>query len=614
MNNDNFYIFQDPYDRASTEDVMASPWDANARQALLQKCINNANEASTTLMEGPLWLKAEGKKSWKKFHFILRDGNLFQTTKSKKGSVHDVHCVASLATIRVFNGIGWKRKHKAPTDFCLALKPPEVQEKRAHIRYLCAENEFIKWGWYSMLRLTLGPPQQLVDNYNAQLGVLSMEDEAMMIGRSDSMVSNASSGCISEADEETGFDAEYPEGGTIKRKPAQQASPPHLGQHIAPGGGPMAAVAAANPHAAQMQAQHAAQAMEQHRHLVNMEAMQSRALNGTDGRPTTASSACSDETLPLPPPPVEDVPQVLTPTNVMNSSQMLPPPPPSNCTPDKDVGGVAAAAPGPYLQQQHQQHQQHQHPPAAAVAITSPNQPMGAIREDIYPCGVIRTMFPGGTPEEGITTGVKQMNLLQQMPTQPPPNLQALLGKQEPFNRPTNGVASAVQPQFKAQPSSSKEPGARQKKITFSEFVHSVDDAQWEPLKGREDGMPVNCANTSDEHYNEKDVSNWVLDSLRHCSTPSSTAATTTTATSAGSNGSATALSHSHVDSLSRPKLYNGRTVPNCFSPEEVAQQQRSMMVASVTAAAPVAITEVDSRKMPPPPPRRSDGTHLSQV
>ena len=89
--------------------------------------IDSVNEASSTQLEGPLWLKAEGKKSWKKFHFILRDGNLFQTTKSKKGSVHDVHCVASLATVRVFNGLGWKRKHKAPTDFCFALKPPEVQ-------------------------------------------------------------------------------------------------------------------------------------------------------------------------------------------------------------------------------------------------------------------------------------------------------------------------------------------------------------------------------------------------------------------------------------------------------------------------------------------------------
>ena len=142
----------DPYDKATTEAVMQTPWDPIERQSLLQRCIgrssnhkntsffsftdpsfllylDSVNEASSTQLEGPLWLKAEGKKSWKKFHFILRDGNLFQTTKSKKGSVHDVHCVASLATVRVFNGLGWKRKHKAPTDFGFALKPPEVQGK-----------------------------------------------------------------------------------------------------------------------------------------------------------------------------------------------------------------------------------------------------------------------------------------------------------------------------------------------------------------------------------------------------------------------------------------------------------------------------------------------------
>ena len=201
---------------------MQSPWDANTRQTLVQRIMDSVNQASTTLLEGPLWLKTDGKK-WKKFHFILRDFNLFQTTRSKKGSVHDVHFVASLATVKVYNGIGWKKRYKAPTDFCFALKPPEVQEKKAHIRYLCAENEFIKWGWYSMLRLTLGPPQQLVDNYNAQLGVAPMPKQVEVgLIRSASITSNGdcsmSSGCVSENDE-NGFDIDYPDGGTIKRKP-----------------------------------------------------------------------------------------------------------------------------------------------------------------------------------------------------------------------------------------------------------------------------------------------------------------------------------------------------------------------------------------------------------
>ena len=53
-------------------------------------------------------------------------------------------------------------------DIYLIIILFHILEKKAHIRYLCAENEFVKWGWYSMLRLTLGPPQQLVDNYNVR--------------------------------------------------------------------------------------------------------------------------------------------------------------------------------------------------------------------------------------------------------------------------------------------------------------------------------------------------------------------------------------------------------------------------------------------------------------
>ena len=81
-----------------------------------------------------------------------------------------------------------------------------------------------------MLRLTLGPPQQLVDNYNAQLGVPpevpSMLSSGPVLSRSESITSNGdcsmSSGCVSEVDEENGFNDDFPDGGTIKRKPQQQ--------------------------------------------------------------------------------------------------------------------------------------------------------------------------------------------------------------------------------------------------------------------------------------------------------------------------------------------------------------------------------------------------------
>lgn len=460
----------DPYDKTSTEAVMQTPWDAGSRQSLVQRCMDSISQASTTLLEGPLWLKTEGKK-WKKFHFILRDYNLFQTTKSKKGSVHDVHFVASLATVKVYNGIGWKKRYKAPTDFCFALKPPEVQERKAHIRYLCAENEFIKWGWYSMLRLTLGPPQQLVDNYNNQLGV------PQTISRSESITSNGdcsmSSGCISEVDEENAFDVDYPDGGTIRRKP-------------------------------------------------------------------TTVSATGDN-LPLPPPPM---PQGdLTPTG--NGHLPLPPPPPPEDTLANGKGEENGGG-----------------------------EPVVAIREELYPCGVMRTRHPGNN-HELTPADISQLSLLQQLPSQPPPSLQALMEPQPVVQR-------------------QQTPHKAAKKITFSEYVHNFEASEWEPLKGREDeGSEDTSTEASSTIHKEQDVSNWVLDSLRHCN-------------GAPPNPNSTPAPAPSDVINQRPKLYNGRTVPNCFSPEEVHAQQRLQQQAVVQQPC-------NGRKFPPPmPPTRSDGTYLT--
>ena len=66
-----------------------------------------------------------------------------------------------------------------------------------------------------------GPPQQLVDNYNAQLGVpvpqaLMQGPSSTLLSRSESITSNGdcsmSSGIVSEVDEENGFDVDFPDG------------------------------------------------------------------------------------------------------------------------------------------------------------------------------------------------------------------------------------------------------------------------------------------------------------------------------------------------------------------------------------------------------------------
>ena len=64
-----------------------------------------------------------------------------------------------------------------------------------------------------------------------------------------------------------------------------------------------------------------------------------------------------------------------------------------------------------------------------------------------------------------------------------------------------------------------------------------------------------------------------------------------------------------------RPKLYNGRSVPNCFSPQEVEVQQRLAHQQDVMTVSTSGMTSSSNRGQPPPaPPRRSNGTVLSQI
>eukprot|EP00090_Calanus_glacialis_P011136 TRINITY_DN195_c0_g1_i1.p1 TRINITY_DN195_c0_g1~~TRINITY_DN195_c0_g1_i1.p1 ORF type:complete len:1319 (-),score=197.56 TRINITY_DN195_c0_g1_i1:182-3745(-) len=135
----------------------------HTRKTLLEDFFSPSN-GSVPNIEGPLWLKSEGKKNWKKHFFVLKSSGLYYIPKGKKSSPNLV-CFATFDVNQAYTGVGWKKKFKSPTDFCFAIKHPRIQEKSPkYIWYLCAETEESLNRWLTGIRI-LKRKTKLLENF-----------------------------------------------------------------------------------------------------------------------------------------------------------------------------------------------------------------------------------------------------------------------------------------------------------------------------------------------------------------------------------------------------------------------------------------------------------------
>ncbi|CAB1346859.1 unnamed protein product [Coregonus sp. 'balchen'] len=102
------------------------------KEALLEECFCGSS-VSVPEMEGVLWLKEDGKKSWKKRYFLLRASGIYYVPKGKAKD--------------------YRSKYKAPTDYCLALKHPQIQKKSQYIKYLCCDDVRTLHQWINGIRI-----------------------------------------------------------------------------------------------------------------------------------------------------------------------------------------------------------------------------------------------------------------------------------------------------------------------------------------------------------------------------------------------------------------------------------------------------------------------------
>ncbi|XP_056155278.1 amyloid beta A4 precursor protein-binding family B member 1-interacting protein [Lampris incognitus] len=104
-------------------------------------------------LEGVLYLKEDGKKSWKQRLFLLRASGIYYVPKGKSKTSRDLVCFIQFDNVNVYYGKDLKSKYKAPTDFCFVLKHPQIQKESQYIKYLCCDDAWTMTLWVTGIRI-----------------------------------------------------------------------------------------------------------------------------------------------------------------------------------------------------------------------------------------------------------------------------------------------------------------------------------------------------------------------------------------------------------------------------------------------------------------------------
>ncbi|XP_056594017.1 amyloid beta A4 precursor protein-binding family B member 1-interacting protein [Triplophysa dalaica] len=117
-------------------------------------------------LEGVLFLKEDGKKSWKQRYFLLRASGLYYSPKGKTKASQDLVCLVQFDNVNVYLCKEYKNKYKAPTDHCFMLKHPQIQKESQYIKYFCCDDGWIMSLWVTGIRIAKYG-KQLYDNNKA---------------------------------------------------------------------------------------------------------------------------------------------------------------------------------------------------------------------------------------------------------------------------------------------------------------------------------------------------------------------------------------------------------------------------------------------------------------
>ncbi|XP_015744069.1 ras-associated and pleckstrin homology domains-containing protein 1 [Python bivittatus] len=161
-----YALFKNPQNYLLGKRETSEMADRN-KEVLLEECFCGSS-VTVPEIEGVLWLKDDGKKSWKKRYFLLRASGIYYVPKGKAKVSRDLVCFLQLDHVNVYYGQDYRNKYKAPTDYCLVLKHPQIQKKSQYIKYLCCDDIRTLHQWINGIRIAKYG-KQLYVNYQEAL-------------------------------------------------------------------------------------------------------------------------------------------------------------------------------------------------------------------------------------------------------------------------------------------------------------------------------------------------------------------------------------------------------------------------------------------------------------
>uniref|UniRef100_A0A3Q2ZNS8 Growth factor receptor-bound protein 10a n=1 Tax=Hippocampus comes TaxID=109280 RepID=A0A3Q2ZNS8_HIPCM len=114
---------------------------------------NFLNSSSCPEIQGYLFVKEPGRKSWKKLYMFLRRSGLYFSTKGTSKEPRHLQLLSDLDDSNIFTTITGRKLHNAPTDYQFSIKPSKARGDCKELKMLCAEDEQSRTCWMTAFRL-----------------------------------------------------------------------------------------------------------------------------------------------------------------------------------------------------------------------------------------------------------------------------------------------------------------------------------------------------------------------------------------------------------------------------------------------------------------------------